>query len=82
MAFTITGFGPGEVLADLRFDSVPVLPLLPIAANGDGVVTGTFTIPPNVTAGTKTVTARVPLLASATAEYRKDWGCVLEKWDH
>jgi hypothetical protein len=30
----------------------------------------------------KTVTARVPLLASATAEYRKDWGCVLEKWDH
>lgn len=29
----------------------------------------------------KTVTARVPLLASASAEYRKDWGCVLEKWD-
>ena len=33
-------------------------------------------------ADAKTVTARVPLLASATAEYRKDWGCVLEKWDH
>ena len=29
----------------------------------------------------RTVTARVPLLASATAEHRKDWGCVLEKWE-
>ncbi len=32
--------------------------------------------------GAKTVTARVPLLASATAEYRKGWGCVIEKWDY
>ncbi len=29
----------------------------------------------------KSVTARVPVLASATATYRKGWGCVLEKWD-
>ena len=29
----------------------------------------------------RTVTARVPLLASATAKHRKDWGCVLEKWE-
>ena len=30
----------------------------------------------------RTVTARVPLVASVTAEHRKGWGCVLEKWDH
>lgn len=29
----------------------------------------------------KSVTARVPLLASATARYRRGWGCVLDKWD-
>ena len=30
---------------------------------------------------TKSVTARVPLLASATAQYREGFGCVLEPWD-
>ena len=30
---------------------------------------------------TKTVTARVPLLASATARYREGFGGVLEPWD-
>jgi hypothetical protein len=30
----------------------------------------------------KSVTARVPVMASATATYRKGWGCVLEKWDN
>lgn len=30
---------------------------------------------------TKTVTASVPLLASATARYRDGFGCVLEPWD-
>lgn len=29
----------------------------------------------------KTVTARFPLVASATATYRKGYGCVLEPWD-
>lgn len=28
----------------------------------------------------KNVTARVPLLASQTAVFRKGWGCVLEPW--
>ena len=28
----------------------------------------------------KSVTARVPLLASATAQYRDGFGCVLEPW--
>lgn len=29
---------------------------------------------------TRSVTARVPLLASATARYREGFGCVLEPW--
>ena len=29
----------------------------------------------------KSVTARVPLLASATATYRDGFGCMLEPWD-
>ena len=29
----------------------------------------------------KSVTARVPLLASETATYREGFGCVLEPWD-
>jgi hypothetical protein len=31
-------------------------------------------------ADTKSVTARVPLLASATARYREGWGCLLDPW--
>jgi hypothetical protein len=30
---------------------------------------------------TKSVTARVPLLSSATARYREGYGCLLEPWD-
>ena len=29
---------------------------------------------------TKSVTARVPLIAGATATYREGFGCVLEPW--
>jgi hypothetical protein len=32
-------------------------------------------------AESKSVTARVPLLARATARYRDGFGCVLEPWD-
>lgn len=28
----------------------------------------------------KSVTARVPLLSSATATYREGWGCLLDPW--
>jgi hypothetical protein len=30
---------------------------------------------------TRSVTARVPLLSSATARYREGYGCLLEPWD-
>ena len=29
----------------------------------------------------KSVTARVPLIASATATYREGFGCLLEPWE-
>jgi hypothetical protein len=29
----------------------------------------------------KSVTARFPLVAEATATYREGYGCVLEKWE-
>lgn len=32
-------------------------------------------------AATKSVTARFPLVASATATYREGYGCVLEPWE-
>ena len=31
---------------------------------------------------TKSVTARVPLIAGATATYREGFGCVLEPWEN
>lgn len=58
VAFTIHGFGAGEILDELTFDSISVLPLLPLTADANGVVAGSFTIPENVTAGTKVVTAK------------------------
>ncbi len=29
----------------------------------------------------RTVTARIPLLSTQKATYRKGWGCLLEPWD-
>ncbi len=57
VAFTIRGFAPGETLDELTFDDVSVLPVEPMAADANGEISGSFTIPANVTAGTKTVVA-------------------------
>lgn len=55
--FTIRGFGGGEVLAELLFDGLDVTPSPALTADPSGTITGTFTIPANVTAGTKEVSA-------------------------
>ncbi len=57
VAFTISGFGAGEVLESLTFDGRNVKPAGTQTANGSGVITGNLTIPANVTAGTKIVQA-------------------------
>ena len=55
--FRIEGFGAGEELESLEFDSVDVTPAGPLVANGSGVITGSFVIPANVTTGSKLVKA-------------------------
>lgn len=67
VTFTISGFGHGEHLTALTFDSISVLPATPLSGDVNGIVTGTFTIPANVTAGTKTVTATGGSGAQASA---------------
>ncbi|WP_105403415.1 DUF4815 domain-containing protein [Neorhizobium sp. T7_12] len=56
VAFTIRQFGPGETLDELTFDGIDVNPGS-LVADGDGVVSGTFSIPENVTSGAKAVVA-------------------------
>ena len=56
VGFTIQQFGPGETLAALTFDGINVNPG-GLAANSSGVITGSFSIPANVTSGTKLVVA-------------------------
>ncbi|MBX4336409.1 DUF4815 domain-containing protein [Bartonella raoultii] len=56
--FKIEGFAKGEILESLTFDGVNVLPQNSLVANNDGVLEGSFRIPPNITAGTKNVVAK------------------------
>jgi hypothetical protein len=65
--FTISGFGAGEILEELTFDGIDVKPAGTQTANSSGVITETFTIPANVTAGTKTVFAKGAGDTEATA---------------
>ncbi|WP_208439661.1 DUF4815 domain-containing protein [Bartonella grahamii] len=58
LSFKIEGFGKGEQLASLTFDGVNVLPTSRLVADRQGTLEGTFTIPQNITAGTKNVVAR------------------------
>lgn len=56
--FRIAGFGAGELLVELTFDDLNVMPAAQMEADTDGIVEGEFTIPPKVTSGTKTVRAK------------------------
>ncbi|MFI5411293.1 DUF4815 domain-containing protein [Kaistia sp. UC242_56] len=69
VGFTLTGFGPGEALAHLSFDGVDVTPAGPLVGNSEGRITGSFTIPANVTAGQKSVVAVGASGASGTASF-------------
>jgi len=57
--FTIDGFAPGEMLATLGFDGLALQPLpVPgssLVADAAGQIRGTFTVPPNLPPGKKTV---------------------------
>ncbi|MDP9590126.1 UNVERIFIED_ORG: hypothetical protein J2W19_002682 [Shinella zoogloeoides] len=69
VAFTITGFPPGEILDELLFDGVDVTPAGNPAADAHGKLTGSFVIPANVTAGSKIVTAKGRAGTEATTAF-------------
>ena len=55
VAFTLTGFAVGETLASMTFDGVAVTPTGHAPADANGTITGQFTIPAGIPAGTKAV---------------------------
>lgn len=57
-------FVGGRSLGDCRKDFEPGMSMVRLSEDNEG----------------KSVTASVPLLASATATYREGFGCVLEPW--
>lgn len=54
VAYTIRGFGAGEILSSITFDGVS-LPTGSAVANSSGVISGTFSIPAGIPAGAKQV---------------------------
>ncbi|WP_375649393.1 DUF4815 domain-containing protein, partial [Bartonella sp. MU70NMGDW] len=58
LSFKIEGFGSSEILESLTFDGVNVLPASRLVADSKGTLEGSFTIPKNITAGTKNVIAQ------------------------
>lgn len=57
VAFKLKGFGVGEVLSTFTFDGLNVKPPGTQTANSSGEISGTFTIPSNITTGSKRVRA-------------------------
>lgn len=58
ISFTLEGFGPGEILQAINFGGVNVALPANRTAGSDGTLTGSFTIPANVPAGSKQVEFR------------------------
>lgn len=70
--FTAHPFGPGESVSSVVFDGITVTPSPAPVANNDGVVAGVFSIPDNVTAGTKLVEVTGSGGSFAIANYTGD----------
>jgi hypothetical protein len=57
VSFSIRGFGPGESLAQMTFDSVDITPA-GLVADASGVITGTFNVPAGLPSGVKLVSVK------------------------
>lgn len=57
IAYTLDGFGAGEILDRLTFDGVDITPTPHLVANANGRIVGSFQIPTGLPAGTKLVEA-------------------------
>lgn len=57
VSFKISGFGVGEILTSLTFDELSVKPAGQQVGDANGEIAGTFTIPQNIPAGTKSILA-------------------------
>ena len=68
VGYTITGMGAGEQITGMTFDGIAVTPSA-TTANGSGTLTGTFTIPANIPAGTKDVRATTAGGLATTAAF-------------
>lgn len=55
VAYSVAGFGPGEILDVIKFDGVSLSVPNGQQANAQGVVSGTFQVPTGVPTGTKLV---------------------------
>lgn len=67
VAFTISGFSEGEILETLTFEGIDVKPAGTQTADANGEISGSFTIPANVTAGIKNIFAESQAGNTATA---------------
>ena len=90
--FDLKGWGPGEPLGAITFDGIAVpgqpLPGGTLQGTPTGELSGTFTIPENVTAGTKTVlftgtlgsTGSQTFMGQGTAVLRTQQSVRTEQW--
>jgi hypothetical protein len=90
--FDLKGWGPGEQLGAVTFDGMPVVaaPLDggALVANAAGELSGTFTVPDGVRAGTKAVTFAGPLgskgsqtfMGQGTGMLRTQQSVTTEQW--
>ena len=66
ITYTLKGFWPGETLTSLTFAGINVTPSVPPVASALGEITGSFTIPAKIKAGTKRLQAVGSLQSKAS----------------
>ena len=80
--YVVDGFGNGEVLSALTFDGENVLASATgTTANADGQLTGRFTIPSGIPAGTKLVTFTGAGGTTGSAEYTGQGTLRVRRWN-